>query len=57
MHDYRTSHVGDLIGNDNFEIWKLTIHGYKKLHGGDLNKNEKRDKKRYYLVDLLGWKH
>ena len=49
MHGYRTSHGG--------KEWKLIIHGYKKLHGGDLNENEKRDKKRYYLVDLLGWKH
>ena len=29
------------------------------MHGGELNENEiiTRDKKRYCLVDLLGWKH
>ena len=37
MHDYSTSHGGDINENDNFKVWKLIIHGYKKLHGGDLN--------------------
>ena len=32
---------GDLNESDNFKIWKLIIHGYKKMHGGDLNENEK----------------
>ena len=32
---------GDLNENDNFTLWKLIIHGYKKMHGGDLNENEK----------------
>ena len=31
---------GDLNANEHFKKWKLIIHGYKKLHGGDLNENE-----------------
>ena len=31
---------GDLNENDNFKIWKLIIHGYKNVHGDDLNDNK-----------------
>ena len=60
MHGYITSHGGDLNENENFKDRELIIHGYKHLHWGDLNENEnykKIIKQRYYLVDLLGWKH
>ena len=59
MHGYRTTHGGYLNESDNFKEWKLIIHGYKDLHGAILTKMKiiKRDKQRYYLVDLLGWKH
>ena len=40
MHGYRTSHVGDLNENDNFNLCKLIIHGYTNLHGDDLIENE-----------------
>ena len=33
-------HMGGLNENNNLKIWKLIIHGYKNLHGGDLNENE-----------------
>ena len=59
MHGCITSHGGDLNENDNFKKWTLFIHGYTNLHGAILTnlKIIKRDKQRYYLVDLLGWKH
>ena len=59
MHDYRTSHGGDLDENDNFKLWKLIIHGYQNCTGAILTKMKiiKIDTQRYYLVDLLGWKH
>ena len=31
---------GDLNENDNFNLWKLIIHGYKNVHGDDLNDNK-----------------
>ena len=47
--------------NDNCKFWKPIIHGYKNLHGGISTKmkitNMKTNEERYYLVDLLGWKH
>ena len=56
MLDHRISHGGDLNENDNFKEWKLIMHGYKHLYGAILTKMKivKRDKKIYYLVDLLG---
>ena len=42
----RLSSVGRILGtqskneNDNCKFWKLIIHGYKNLHGGDLNENQ-----------------
>ena len=45
MHDYKTSHGGDLYENDNFKEWKRIIHDYKNLHGGDLNENENYKKR------------
>ena len=38
MHDYRTSHGGELNENDNFNEWKLIIHGYRTSHGAILTK-------------------
>ena len=59
MHGYITSHGGDLNENKHFKMRKLIIYGYKKCMAAILTKIQiiKRDKKRYYLVDLLGWKH
>ena len=59
MHDYKASHAGDLNETDNLKMWKLIIHGYKKCMGAILTKmkNINRDKQRYYLGDLFGWKH
>ena len=56
MHGYRTSHGVDLNENENFNAWKLVIHGSKNLDRAILTKMKiiRRDKKRYYLVDLLG---
>ena len=31
--------------NVNFKKWKLIIHDYKNLHGGDLNENENYKKR------------
>ena len=31
--------------NVNFKKWKLIIHDYKNLHGGDLNKNGNYERK------------
>ena len=45
---------GDLNENNNFKLWRLIIHGYKKLHRAIFTKLKiiTGDKKRYYLVDL-----
>ena len=50
---------GDLNENNNFKAWQLIIHGYRNCMGAILTKlkNIRRDKQRYDLVDLLGWKH
>ena len=42
--------------NENFNAWKPVIHGSKNLDRAILTKMKiiRRDKKRYYLVDLLG---
>ena len=45
MHGYRTSHGSDLYESDICEMWKLIIHGYKNLLGGDLNENENYKKR------------
>ena len=33
--------LGDLNENDDFKLWKLIIHGYTILQGGDLNEKYK----------------
>ena len=38
MHGYIISHGGDLNENDNFDVWKLIMYGYKKMHADDINK-------------------
>ena len=45
-------------GTNNFKDWKLIIHDYRNCMEAILTKlkNIRRDKQRYDLVDLLGWK-
>ena len=40
----------DLNENGNFRSGKLIIHGYRILHGGDLNINEHYKRRIYYLI-------
>ena len=59
MHGYRTSHGGDLNENDNVTSVEINNTWLQQIVWGDLNenKNHKIYKRRYYLIDLLGWKH
>ena len=40
MHGYIFFHWDDLNRNGNLKEWKLIIHGYTILNGGELNEDE-----------------
>ena len=40
MYGYSIFHWDDLNRNGNVKEWKLIIHGYTILNGGDLDEND-----------------
>ena len=57
MHGYITSHGGDLDENKHSKEWKLSIHGYKTLHGAISTKMIiiKRYQKDILFSKLIFW--
>ena len=53
MHGYRIFHWDDLNRNGNLKEWKLIIHGYTNLNGGDLNEDETLKKKLMYFIRVI----
>ena len=49
-------HAGAILTKiKRFQMWKLIIHGYKILHGGDLNENEHYKKRSRTEEQLFSW--